>query len=119
MTGNDNNHHNEEHKAVEETSENVEFFDSELSAVNKVEDLHENESIEQNAVKLSFVGWVGVVIIVLVVDGVVQIPHEFSEIHKNNNCENLIDCNSKDLSPHNWGHNIIFRAGWSSFGQDG
>jgi hypothetical protein len=108
-------HLKEEHKpevlVVEECFEHIQLLLGDHSAVNLVEQVHQNKSMEDHCVHLHFIGWVILSNIVLRISLVMSqlsvdqierflVEHHLTEVQEDDNRDRLVEHHAKDASPH-------------------
>ena len=92
--------------------ENIEFSSPNLSAVDFIEEVHEDKGVEEHCINFAFVGrdsideqWLHVVVF--------NTPHVVNEEEENDHDNDNVDDFSVDLSPHGESKNgFILFNGW-------
>ena len=99
--------------SVEEGSENVYITFIDQSAIYLVEQVHKNESMENESVKSHFISWfVGLIVSHLFGDEVEWLlkEHILTGVHDDQDGDSLINNLTNDVSPHDSSHDLISSA---------
>ena len=97
-------HDSPEGWVVEQGLENIELVGLNDSAIDLIEQIHQDKSMENDSIHYQTISWLAVLVSELLINNVKWLweENEFAKVNKDKKHQELIDDCSENVSPHFW-----------------